>query len=216
MPCSFKTKRKQYNCAEKKTKSVCSSKPGGSGGAGSCWNNPQARELIPCIVEEFGCPSYDINVPGGVVYWENPGIFCSLYIEDILANHDVPCEHCDSLSGSFLVYIKPEYLGQLFSIDRSFGYLALQFSMVVMCHNARWVTGISYVVLRYLDSLDFPEKTKPFSIEEARSLIASILNAINYDTKLYCVLQRKINKYVCRNQEKYCDVIFRKCELGDN
>ena len=173
------------------------------------WNHPEIRNQINNLVDQFGPPCYDINLPDGLLFWKNVGIFNSVFLEDTLINHCTLCKHNDSLSGSFILYIKPEYLNQLMLVDPSFGYQGTSFQMTITCKNIRWITGISYVILRYLDSLDFPEKTRPFSIEEARSLLVSILNIIDCDSKLYVSLQRKINKYLRRNNCKYCDIIYK-------
>jgi hypothetical protein len=178
----------------------------------SCWNNPAARLAIPETVKMFGPPNYDVRLSGGEAVWINVGVFDALFIEDILSNHNLCRHHCDSMLGEFTVLIRPEWLNMFFLIDPSFGYQTLRYVMVIQCHTVKWVTAISYVFLRFLDSLEFPEYTNPFSVNEARKLLKEIVCKINEEPELYIEIQQKIKKYLKRNHTKYHDIIFKKCK----
>ena len=175
------------------------------------WNNPQVRLQIAPIVKEFGKPALDIKTDPGIVLWRNVGIFDGLFLEDVLSVHKIPKKHCDSLIGGFTVFIKPEFISALCSIDTSIGYQRPRFLLTIQCKNTRWITAIAYVCFRYLDSLEFPEKTGAFSIEKAKYVVKTLLNQIDENDDLYFKIQRKIKKYKNRNLKKYSELIFEKC-----
>jgi len=177
----------------------------------STWNHPEARLILPELVKEFGQPTFDVRTPGGEVSWTPAGIFGTAFLEDLANPHHLLCNHCDALIGAFYIFIKPEYMSSLFAIDPAIGYQTLRYIFIVQCHNLRWITVISYVALRFLDSLDFPKCTKCFSIRKAQSMIIQLLKIIDCDDKLYCEIKEQIKKYVRRNQTKYNNLIFRKC-----
>lgn len=175
---------------------------------GSSWNYPKLRLQIPGLIKMFGKPAYDVKTAGGVVAWNNAGIFSALFLEDNVWFHKTFC-HCDSLEAAFIYYIPTELIGRASAINESFGYNAIRNLMIVLCHDVTDITIISYAILKYLDHKLFPRECKHFSVEDARETIQYLHKKIKkeHECNLLTCIEKKILKYVERNNEKYKEKI---------
>ena len=176
----------------------------------SRWTNAHVRKLIPGLTKEFGQPAYDINTPNGLIAWQNVGIFSSIFLEDVSVAHDLGSPHCDPLIGVFYIFIKEEYIPAIFSINIAIGYHPIRFVLQITCKSPRWITCISYVALRVLDGLDFPEFNSSFDVQDAKTLLPLLVNQIDNDQELYISLQTRISEYLERNRNKYHDILYNQ------
>ena len=148
------------------------------------WRHSGPKKQYWSVVEEFGAPTYVVDIPGGEAVWLEPGKFTRVTLRDESIAHKRPAPHCDFLyAGIAPVQLPDGKVGEIMQLTQSLLSDGLKQELTARCHfmGANVVTLLLALQMAMTD----------LSLDEARKRYGPMIES-SRDPKTYAMLREQL------------------------